>query len=141
MAKWRRGQSGNPRGKIPGTLSRSTQLLNAMAAEDGRSVLRALLRKAKAGDVAACQTVLARLWPPRKGQLIKFTMPPMETAADLPRALAAITSAVSEGILSTAEAAEIAQLLAVQVRAYELQDVMQRLEALEARANAATDHR
>lgn len=65
LKSWKKGQSGNPKGKPKGTRNRSTivrELLEAKATDgDGQvvdQVIRALIAKAMRGDVAAVRELM-----------------------------------------------------------------------------------
>jgi hypothetical protein len=77
---------------------------------------------------------LDRIVPVRKGTA-QFPMPPLNTTADLPRALGAITTAISKGVLSPDEGASIALLLNTQMRAIEIVELDARLKQLERKAD------
>ena len=124
------GQSANPKGRPLGSRNKASVILDQIAEGQAAKLLRGVMRRAHDGDLAAAALILSRVWPARKAR-IKFRMPPIARAADLPAALSAITIAVSEGILSTAEAADLAQLMTATARAYELLDLAERVERLE----------
>ncbi len=60
-----------------------------------------------------------------------FNLPPLQSAADAPGAMAAITAAVAAGEITPGEAAELAKLVDTFVRATEVHEFDQRLRALE----------
>jgi hypothetical protein len=65
-------------------------------------------------------------------------MPSLTTAADLPRALAAVAEAISAGVLAPDEAAACAQVLGVHVHAVEVAELDRRMREIERRlANEA----
>ena len=57
------GQSGNPRGKPPGTRNKALVELDRLGAEGAQAVLRAVLTAAQNGDISAAALVLKRCWP------------------------------------------------------------------------------
>jgi hypothetical protein len=128
-----RGVSGNPLGKPRGARHRITLLAEQIMQDDAEDVVRAVLTAAKAGDMVAARLILDRILPARRGRPIVFALPPVRTAADLPRALANIAAAVATGKLTPEEGQAVAAVLEVQRRGIELADHERRLEALEAR--------
>ena len=70
--------------------------------------------------------------PARKDRLIEFSLPPIEKAADLTRAIGALLAAVAEGELTPSEAAELGKLVDAHVKAIEVTDIQDRLTRLEA---------
>jgi len=59
--RFAKGRSGNVTGKPKGARNRASLLLDKMAQADAAAVLRAVLDKAKRGDMTAAATILARL--------------------------------------------------------------------------------
>jgi hypothetical protein len=108
-------------------------LCDRIADSEVAGVMHAMIRKAKRGDVAAASVILRRCWPPRRARVL-FPMPALTTTAGLPRALAAVATAISEGVLSPEEGAAIASVLDQQRRALELVQFEERLARLEATA-------
>jgi hypothetical protein len=108
---FRRGMSGNPRGKPVVTRHRVTMLAEHMMQDDAEDVVRAVLTAAMTGDMVAARLVLDRVMPPRRGRPVAFALPALQTGADLPTALGAIVAAVASGILSPEEAAAVAAVL------------------------------
>jgi|SRR5271166_10425 len=91
---------------------------------------RAVLDKAKSGDVPAATLILARLWPPRKAR-VRFHLPEMRSAADLVMGLGCLAAAVAAGELAPEEAAALAAVLESQRRAIETIELERRIAALE----------
>lgn len=65
---WKPGQSGNPKGKLKGTRHFSTLIREAITkvaedtgTSDDKEIVRALVEKAKAGDLKAVDMVLDRV--------------------------------------------------------------------------------
>ncbi len=129
---FRRGVSGNPRGKPRGTRHRVTLMAESMMQDDAADVVRAVLTAAKAGDMVAARLVLDRIVPPRRGRPVAFALPTVQTAADLPAALGAVVAAMASGVLSPEEAEAVAAVLETQRHAIETADLAQRLSAVEA---------
>ena len=128
MAKFKPGQSGNPRGKLPGTKHASTKLRDAIA-NDMQAIIAALVDKAKDGDTSAAALLFSRTLPPLRPQ----SDPP---DVDLPgttmdERAEAITAAALAGDLSPTGATELMNLLALQARIAEVGDLAERLERIE----------
>jgi hypothetical protein len=98
-------------------------------------VVRAVIKAAKEGDMAAAKLVLERICPVRKGAPVVFDIPELMTAADLPQAVAAVTREVAEGTLSPDEGASVVSVLDMQRRAIETADLARRVAVLEEKAN------
>lgn len=129
---FRKGESGNPRGMPSGSRHRATLILDKIGTDAGAAVLRAVVRAAEQGDMAAARIVLDRAWPIRRGRPVRFALPPLESLADVSRATAAIAAATAAGELTSDEAAGLAGVLAAHVRAAEVADLEARIATLEA---------
>jgi len=92
---------------------------------------RKAVELAFAGDTIALRLCLDRLCPPRRDRPVNIALPAIETAAALPHASMALLNAVARGALTPAEAAEVARLFDVHVRAIEAADLEVRLRAIE----------
>jgi hypothetical protein len=75
---------------------------------------------------------LGRIIAPRRERPVRFELPPIESAADLHRAMAAIITAVSRGELTSGEAWELSQTVNTFIRAIDAADFERRLQKLEA---------
>jgi hypothetical protein len=128
---FRKGQSGNPAGRRPGSRSRWTVLAERLMEAETEPVVRAVLAAARGGDMAACRLVLERVAPLRKGRAVPFPLPPITTPEDLPVAMAAVVAAVADGTLSPEEAAAVASVLEAQRRVVETVDLERRIAQLE----------
>ncbi len=52
-------------------------------ADDGADVVRAVIERAKDGEVQAARIVLDRILPIRKGRAVEIDLPAFETAVDV----------------------------------------------------------
>lgn len=129
--RFKPGQSGNPNGRPKGSRHRVTLLAEQMVDGAASEVVAKVIDFAKQGDPASCKLLLDRILPVRKDRPTPFALPSIESAKDLPAAMASITKAVAEGELTLSEAAEAARLMENYVRAIEVTDIAQRLDALE----------
>jgi hypothetical protein len=134
---FQKGQSGNPAGRPRGSRNRSKLLFQDRLDADVEAIADKVVALAKAGDIAAIRLCVDRLLPVRKGEPIEFELPPFETAADTVRAAAMIATAVSAGELTPAEAADLAKVLDIYVRALETAGFEERLMRLERAQQAA----
>jgi 3-hydroxyacyl-CoA dehydrogenase len=76
-------------------------------------------------------TLLARVWPVRKGRPVAFALPPIETAANVLAALGSIAEAVAAGDLAPDEGQAVAAVVEAKRRAIETVDLERRIAALE----------
>jgi hypothetical protein len=135
--RFTKGRSGNVAGKPKGARNRASLLLDRMAQAEAAVVLRAVIDKAKRGDMTAAATILARLWPVQKGRSITLDLPHIVTAADVTVALGTISAAIGCGQITPEEGAAIAAVVEQHRKAIETRELEQRIARLEARnANA-----
>jgi hypothetical protein len=132
------GHSGNPAGRPKGSLSRATQVLEAIFDREAEAITRKAIEMALEGDPAVMRMCLDRLVPPRRDRPVTFVLPPIDSAADITVASRALLEAVAAGDLTTSEAADIGKSLDVHARAIEIHDHGQRLATIEAKLLQAT---
>jgi hypothetical protein len=125
------GVSGNPAGKKPGTRNRTSRVAQKMMADDCEAVVRAVINAATDGDMTAARLVLDRIAPPCRGRPVRLDLPPIVSAADLVRALAAVAGAMARGVLSAEEAQVAAAVLEHHRKAVETLDLERRIVAIE----------
>ena len=130
--KFQPGRSGNPAGKVRGTKHRVTLLAERLMEDDAQDVVRTVIAAAKGGDISACKLVLDRIAPMRRGAPIKFTLPELTTASDLPAAIAIITKQVANGTLSPEEGSMVTGMLEARRKALETAELVERIERIEA---------
>jgi hypothetical protein len=96
-----------------------------------RSLTRKALEMALGGDSAALRLCLDRIIGPRRERPVGFALPPIDSAADLHTAMAAITAAVGRGEITAGEAWELSQTVDTFIRAIDAADFERRLQRLE----------
>ncbi len=134
QGKWGKGQSGNLKGRPEGSRNNATILLEKMMANDGKDVVRAVVKAAKNGDMAAARLVLDRIIPVRKGRAVKLSIPEVKTPLDVLTAQSAAIKAMAEGELTPEEANVIATVIETHRKAVETVELESRLTDLEQRA-------
>jgi hypothetical protein len=129
-----KGESGNPAGRPRGSRNRATLLMEGLLADDAEAIGRKAIAMAKQGDMAAIRLCMDRLAPAPKGEPVAFELPPLDKPADSVAAAAEIVAAVAAGELTPSEAAELAKVVDVYVRAIATKAFDERLTKLEATA-------
>jgi hypothetical protein len=119
------------RGRPAGSRNRASLLLAELIDGEGEGIVRALVAAAKGGDVSAGRALLDRLVPARKDRPVLFALPPLTSATDAPKAMAAIVQAVASGDLTASEASDLAALVEKFVKAIEASELAVRLSAIE----------
>ena len=132
---FQKGQSGNPAGRPRGIVNRATVLAQNLLSERVEGIARKVIELAEEGDMAAIRVCMERLVPPIKHQPVAVELPSIEKPADSVEAVASIAAAVAAGDLTAAEAAELAKVVDVYVRALDSKGFNERLSALEKEIN------
>ena len=129
--RFQKGESGNPAGRPRGVLNHATLLAQELLAARVESIAGKLIELAEGGDMRAIRVCMDRLVPAIKDQPIAVELPPIEKPADSVAAAAAIAAAVAAGELTAAEAARLAKVVDVYVRALDSKGFDERLGKLE----------
>lgn len=131
QGRFRAGTSGNPAGRPPGARNRATLAAEALLDGQAEALTTKAVAMALEGDSVALRLCLERVLPPRRDRPIMLALPALETAADAPKAMAAIVAAVADGTVTASEAADMAALVERFVKAIEASDLAVRLSAIE----------
>jgi hypothetical protein len=132
---FKKGQSGNPAGKRPGTRNRATQAVQALLDGEVEALTRKAVDLALAGDTTALRLCLERLCPPAREKPISpaLPLPNNLTAERLPQALEIIVKAVASGDLLPGEGQTLTGMLNALGKALEIAELEKRVAALESR--------
>lgn len=130
-ARFQPGKSGNPKGRPSGSRNKIFATLDAIGDESAEAIVRAVVDKAKDGDVMAAKAILERVWPVRKGSPVSFHLPSIAKVEELPAAVEAVAQQVACGDLSPEEGASVVALIDTQRRAIDTSNHAERLAALE----------
>ena len=131
--RWQPGQSGNPKGKTPG--SGELQKLRASIAADVPEILAGLATAAKGGDIQAARLLLERVLPPVKSieQAVELQLPDGGTLTAQGRN---VLSAVASGDLAPGQGAMLLSAIGSLARVTEIDEMEARLTKLEEKQNA-----
>lgn len=130
---WKPGQSGNPKGRPPGSRNKTSEAALALLDGEAHKLTRKAIDMALAGDAKALRICLERITPPRRETPVRLTLPKIKTASDLPAAIGALLQAAAAGEITPGEAERLARLVGEAGRAIYMADVEERLERLEER--------
>jgi hypothetical protein len=132
------GQSGNPAGKPKGARHNATLLAEHLLTGEAADLTRVVIDLAKKGNVPALRLCLERILPSPRDRPVMFQLPFLDSAADASKATGAIVAAVAKGELTPLEAADLARLVEVHVKAIEAGEFERRLRLLEERDSDET---
>jgi hypothetical protein len=124
---------GNP-GRPPGSSNKNTHIVAALR-DAAPELLRVLIDKAKAGDMAALK-ILAPFFMP-KHRSIELDAPQLNGSGSAVAALAAVFEAVATGQITPSEGAAVAALVEACTRALNVNELEARLENIENQLNEA----
>lgn len=128
---WKKGQSGNPAGRVKKPRATGEQQLRANLLAKAPEIIAALEAKAAEGDVGAAKVLLDRCLPALRATEAPVPIP----LGDLAEAPTRIMQGVEQGILSPTQAQALASAVGTLTRTLEVLDFEERLKRLEA-ANA-----
>ncbi len=128
--RFKPGQSGNPAGKPPGAKHKATQAVQALLEGETEALTRKAVELALAGDTTALKLCLDRLAPP-----LKPCAPPLQMDGPLPETLTeaarAFVAAAARGQIPPDLAAQMVTALASVAKVEEMEQLKDRMEALE----------
>jgi hypothetical protein len=129
---FRKGESGNPAGKAPGTRNKATRAVQALLDGEAEALTRKCVTMALDGDSVALRLCLDRLCPPARERAIDANVElPELTAENLPQAAASIVEAVAAGQLLPGEGQALIGMLDGLRKSIELAELEKRIAALE----------
>ena len=114
---FQKGRSGNPAGRRIESRNKTTLAAAALLAGESEALTRKAVELALVGDPMAMKLCIERILPPCRERPVKFTLPPIENAADISAAMNAVTSALARGIITPGEAERIANVVDTFARA------------------------
>jgi hypothetical protein len=131
--RWKAGESGNPRGRRPGT--GEVGKLRAAIGKHVPTIIKKLVAAAQGGDVGAARLLLERVLPPVKA--VEQTQPMTLPDGDLTAKGHAVLAAAAKGEIAPAQAAALIGALGTLARVAEIDDLARRIEALEKQGGAS----
>jgi len=120
-----------PAGRPRGTVSRAAVFTQNMLSDHAESIATKIIELAEQGDMGALRVCMDRLVPAIKHQPVAVELPPIGKPADAVEAAASIVAAVAAGDVSATEAAQLAKVVDVYVRAVDSKGFDERLTKLE----------
>ena len=130
MARFKKGESGNPTGRPKGIKDKRTAL-RAFLEPHAEALVQKAKNLAMEGDTTALRLCLERLVPPIKIKDEPVEIEGLEGTQSLVEQGQAIINALAKGQLTPSEAATLMQSVATQARIIEVEELDRRLTALE----------
>ena len=127
---FKKGTSGNPAGRKPGSLTKVGKL-RAQLVEGLPNIVKSMQEKAEAGDTTAAKLLLDRIMPVLRPVDMPAPLSLGKGPADLAGAAQAVLTALAAGETTPDQAASFASVLASLARVKEVAELIDRIEALE----------
>lgn len=125
---WKPGESGNPKGRAPGT--GEVARLRQSIAVHLPAIITQLVNKAKDGDPQAARLLLERVLPALKPVEQPVTLNLPDDGALTAKASAVLTAAAA-GVLAPSQAAQLIAALGTLAKITEIDELERRIEKLE----------
>jgi hypothetical protein len=126
---------GPGRGRPKGVRNKCGAEFRAIIAEAGPDVAKRIVEIARdeghSDQLVACRFIGDRLDPPPRGTLVRFDLPRIQSAADVPIVIDALLQACAGGNLTTTEAGDLANVIARLQSAVTLVELDQRIRQIE----------
>ena len=130
-SKFKKGVSGNPSGKKPGTRHRITLAMEELLNGEAGTLTRKAIELALEGDLTALRLCLDRICPPRKSRAINIQLPNTKTVIGISNAQAVVVQAVGDGTLIPEEGQILSNILEARRKSVETEELAQRIKTLE----------
>jgi hypothetical protein len=130
--QFKKGRSGNPKGRPRGSLNRATLAAQQLFEGEAEAVARKAVEMALAGDGAAMRLVLERLVPPRRSPCVSLDLGPTDDAQGVSDAQGRLLTAVADGEIAADEALKVGQMLEARRAAIETADLAAEVKSIRA---------
>jgi len=131
-SQFKPGQSGNPTGRPKGARNKATLAAEALLDGEAETITRKCIDLAMEGDGTALRLCLSRILPVKRERTIELDLPALEGSQNSLRAIGTVLEAVGSGAITPSEGQAVASLLETHRRTFEVEELEQRIEALEA---------
>jgi hypothetical protein len=130
---FKKGESGNPKGKPRGARHKTTELAYAMMEGGLKAVLEQVVERAKSSDMLACRMIIDKIIPNQKDRTVAIDLPTIATLDGVGRAQSEILQAVVDGDITTNEGERISSIVEARRRVIETVELEARISELEGR--------
>jgi len=143
MAKYLPGESGNYKGRPPGSSQRQ-KLFNALVEPRKEEIINTAINMALSGNEAMLKVLLDRLLPAKpKDEPLYFEIPnePLNNAEALHQLALRLIATVASGELTPEQGQKLSSLIYDHYELIQTAEVNKRLDAIEEKNKAAQDRR
>ena len=130
---FKKGESGNPKGKPRGARHKTTELAYAMMEGGLKAVLEQVVERAKSSDMLGCRMIIDKIIPNQKDRTVAIDLPTIATLDGVGRAQSEILQAVVDGDITTNEGERISSIVEARRRVIETVELEARISELEGR--------
>ena len=135
--RFQKGVSGNPKGRPLGSRNQSSLAAEMLLENQAAAITQKCVDMAMDGDPTALRLCVSRLIPIKRQRTISLDLPALESSQDSLKAIGSVLGAVVAGEVTPTEGASITRLLEAHRAAFEIVELENRLNALEARVCGA----
>ena len=125
---WRKGQSGNPAGRVRGSINVATRLRKLI---DVEGILRKLQMKALDGNTRAAELLLERALPSLRAVAEPVELPGLSDAATLTAKAERVMEPAAQGKVSPDIATALLSAIGTLAKAHEIDELARRIAVLE----------
>ena len=134
MARYQKGQSGNPKGRPKGSVSQ--RKIREAIQKDMPEIIASMLSLAKSGDTSAARLLLDRVLPPMKSG---DTLVDIPLSGELTVDAKQVLQAIGSGLLTPDQGTKLLSGIGSLARVIEIDELVQRVAALEASNSPIVD--
>ena len=130
---FKKGQSGNPAGKAPGTRNKATRAVQTLLDGEAETLTRKCVDLALEGDTTALRICMERLCPPARERALDadLELPATITAANAGAVFSEVLKAVVGGRLVPGEGKTLVEMMNLYLSAHEYAELSERIDELE----------
>ena len=136
--RFRRGRSGNDKGRPKGSRNRQTVEIEQLLDSNEVDVLHKILEKARDGDHPSALLCVKHLFPPKRSRPVPFDLPKIETLADAVKASSGALQAAGSGELTLEEAEKYMGLISRHAKVLGYSELEARVQALEGKSQSGS---
>ena len=129
--RFKKGQSGNPKGRPKGSLNKTTLAAQALLDDEAENITRKAIELAQGGDTTAIKLCFDRILPVKKDRPVSLSLPAINSPKDSILAMASILKAVCSGEITPREGERVSNMVENNNKCFESQELVERIARLE----------